>query len=209
MTSSNLNVANAISAARILMVPALIYLASDRRATLFAALLAAALLMDILDGYLARRLNQQTRLGAQLDSWGDFLTVLVYPYAALCMRPEETRHHATYAAVAAGAYFVPIIFGFIKFRRLTSYHTRLMTVTAYVMGAAMIIFFAGGSAVPFDCGCVLLVTAQAEELAISTILPRWRENVPSFRHARSAIDRDAPAAPSTEEKNFAGGHFNA
>jgi CDP-diacylglycerol--glycerol-3-phosphate 3-phosphatidyltransferase len=85
-----------------------------------------------------------------------------------------------YAVVAAAAYVTPIVFGFVKFRRLTSYHTRLMTVAAYAMGAAMVAFFAAWSSIPFKLGCLVLVAAEAEEMLITAILPRAVDNVAGF-----------------------------
>jgi phosphatidylglycerophosphate synthase len=182
MMTATVNVPNAISTLRIGMVPVLLWLAWHRQGA-FTVVLAATLVSDILDGFLARRLNQQTRLGAQLDSWGDFLIVLVYPFAALWLRPDELQQNAAYAIVAAVSYGTPILFGFLRYRRLTSYHTRLMTITAYVMGVAMVCFFAGWSAIPFRFGCLLLLVAALEEILISALLPRWVENVASYRMA--------------------------
>jgi phosphatidylglycerophosphate synthase len=176
MSTQNINVPNGVSALRIGLVPVLFFLAW-KRLPIFTALLAATLLMDILDGLLARVLRQQTPLGARLDSWGDFLTVLVYPYAAYWLRPQQARQIAAYAVIAVAAYVTPVVFGFLKFRRLTSYHTRMMTVAAYVMGAAMIAFFADWSSTPFKLGCFVLVAAEAEEMVITAILPRAVDNV--------------------------------
>jgi phosphatidylglycerophosphate synthase len=191
-SSQNLNVPNAVSVLRMLLIPVLLELAFRHQQGLFTAVLAAALLMDILDGYLARLLHQQTRLGAQLDSWGDFLTVFVYPFAAWWLRPQALLQNAPYAVIAASAYLAPIVFGFIKFRRLTSYHTRLTTIAAYAMGAAMIVFFAGGSSLVFRAGCLLLVLSQIEEVMISTVLPRWTENVPNLARALKIARGEPP-----------------
>ncbi len=193
MNPGRLNVPNSITILRILLLPLLVLLAW-RRSPLFTVLLVAVLLMDILDGYLARRLHQQTRLGAQLDSWGDFLTVLVYPFAAIWLRPDATRQNAVYAEVAACAYLLPILIGFLKYRRLTSYHTRLMTGTAYVMGAAMVAFFSGGSVWPFRIGSVLLVAAQIEELAITIPDPPPHQHPPPPGGAGRPPPRRAPPA---------------
>ena len=95
MKSRNFNLPNAISTLRILLVPLLALLSFRGWGHAFTILLTASLLTDILDGYLARRLNQQTLLGAQLDSWGDFLTVLLYPVAALWLQPELLKQNAT------------------------------------------------------------------------------------------------------------------
>jgi CDP-diacylglycerol--glycerol-3-phosphate 3-phosphatidyltransferase len=183
VNNRNLNLPNVISTLRILMVPLLALLAFRGWGHAFTVLLAASLLMDFLDGYLARRLNQRTPLGAQLDSWGDFLTVLVYPCAAAWLRPALLKQNALWVLVAALAYFGPIAFGFVKYGRLTSYHTRLMTVTAYVMGAAAVAFFAGWSDLPLRVACVVLLVAGAEEIWISAMLPVWQANVRGLRHA--------------------------
>jgi phosphatidylglycerophosphate synthase len=179
---ATMNVPNTISMLRIALVPVLLWLAWTRQPA-FAYVLAVSLLSDILDGYLARRLNQQTRLGAQLDSWGDFLTVLIYLPAALWLQPIELRHSIPYVEVALASYSFPIALGFVKYHRLTSYHTRLMTVTAYAMGIAMVCFFAGWSAIPFRSACVLLLVAAIEEIMITNALPEWVENVGSYRAA--------------------------
>jgi phosphatidylglycerophosphate synthase len=183
MNTRNFNLPNAISTLRILLVPLLAMLAFRGWGRAFTMLLAASLLMDFLDGYLARHLNQQTSLGAQLDSWGDFLTVLVYPAAAAWLQPVLLRRNTFWVALAALAYFTPIIFGLVKYRRLTSYHTRLMTFTAYVMGGAAVAFFAGWSDVPLQVASVILLVAGAEEICISATLPVWQANVRGLRHA--------------------------
>jgi CDP-diacylglycerol--glycerol-3-phosphate 3-phosphatidyltransferase len=183
MNKRSFNLPNAISTLRILMVPLLAMLAFRGWSRAFTMLLAASLLMDFLDGYLARRLNQQTPLGAQLDSWGDFLTVLVYPFAAAWLQPVLLRRNTLWVTLAALAYFSPIAFGLVKYGRLTSYHTRLMTVTAYVMGGAAVAFFAGWSDVPLRVAAVILIVAGAEEILISATLPVWQANVRDLRHA--------------------------
>ena len=177
MTNETLNLPNAISAARIALVPILALLAWRGHGGLFTILLATTLAMDFLDGYLARVLDQRTALGAQLDSWGDFLTVLVYASAAPLLQPALLQQNTAWVVLAALAYFTPIVLGFAKFGRLTSYHTRLMTVAAYAMGAAVVSLFAGWSDVPLRMACVALAIAEAEEIAITIVLPECRANV--------------------------------
>jgi phosphatidylglycerophosphate synthase len=179
---ATLNAPNTVSLLRIALVPLLLWLAWIRQPA-FVYILAVSLMSDVLDGYLARRLNQQTRLGAQLDSWGDLLTVLIYVPAALWLQPVELRLSLAYVEVAVTSYSLPIVLGLVKYHRLTSYHTRLMTITAYAMGIAMVCFFAGWSAIPFRCACVLLLFASIEEVMITTALPEWVENVRGYRAA--------------------------
>jgi len=184
--SSNLNLPNAITVTRIGLVPLLVFLAWTGHAAAFTAVLVPSLVGDILDGYLARKLDQQTPLGAQLDSWGDLLTALVYPPAAVWLQPALLRANAALIAMALVAYLAPIAFGFLKYRRLTSYHTRLATLMAYFMGFGIVCFLAGWSDIPFRLACVLLVISQIEEIAITALLPAWRANVRDFRAALRA-----------------------
>ena len=80
-TNRILTVPNAMSAARILIVPvfAVLYL-RDHLVWAASALLASGL-TDMLDGYIARRFHQITDLGKMLDPFADKLTRVV----ALCL----------------------------------------------------------------------------------------------------------------------------
>jgi len=201
MSVRNFNIPNSISTLRIALVPLLLLLAFKGERTAFTSVLAASLVMDILDGFLARRLNQQTRLGAQLDSWGDLLTVVAYCVAAFYLQPTALRHNASYAEVAAAAYVCPILYGFWKFGRLTSYHTRLVTVAAYLMGIAVIAFFAGWSALPLRLACLVLVVSQLEEIAITATLSSWHANVRDLRQAQQIRQREARTRALTGERS--------
>ena len=61
---------NALSALRIVLAPVLLALAWTRHEHWFLAVLLISLVSDILDGKLARWLNQCSEWGARLDSWG-------------------------------------------------------------------------------------------------------------------------------------------
>jgi CDP-diacylglycerol--glycerol-3-phosphate 3-phosphatidyltransferase len=78
---------------------------------------------------------------------------------------------------------IPIAFGFLKYGRLTSYHTRLMSLCAYLMGAAAVVFFAGWSDLPLRGACAFLLVAGAEEISITATLPVWQANVRDLKHA--------------------------
>lgn len=77
--SKELNLPNFITALRVALLPLFIYLilqpSRTSHLTAFALFLFASL-TDLLDGYLARRLNQQTELGKFLDPLADKFLVL-------------------------------------------------------------------------------------------------------------------------------------
>jgi cardiolipin synthase len=69
------NVPNLLSFLRILLVPVFLWLLLDQLFLAAIAVLAFAGLTDFLDGFLARKLNQTTKLGKMLDPVADRLYI--------------------------------------------------------------------------------------------------------------------------------------
>ncbi len=178
-----MTIANWLSMLRIALAPVLLLLASRGSARAFTACLAVALATDIADGKIARRLGQTSLLGARLDSWGDLLLFLSLPICGVLLRPEFVRAEAAWFAIAVASAFVPVAAGLCRFGRLTSYHTRGAKAAAYMLGASSLVAFGGGPGWPFRVATVAFVGAEAEEIAITIVLPRWHANVRSLAHA--------------------------
>jgi cardiolipin synthase len=70
-----LNLPNLLSFLRILLVPVFLWLIIANHTWLAIGVLAFSSITDYLDGYLARRWNQQTRLGQLLDPAADRLYI--------------------------------------------------------------------------------------------------------------------------------------
>ncbi len=138
------------------------------------------MLSDIIDGQIARRFQLETPLGSTLDSWADFLTSLTLPFALYWLQPGTIPRVRIAFIVALVAYFLPIAFGFAKFRRLTSYHTLLARIAAYALGASIVALFAHGPTWPFQVSVGLLALAAMEESAITLMLRNPRSNVGSL-----------------------------
>ena len=176
-------IADGLSCLRIALAPLLLALAWAGARAAFVACLVIALLSDALDGRIARWSGRPSERGAVLDSWGDLLTYTILPAAACWLRPEFVRAEAAWLAVAVASFVAPTAIGFLKYRRLTSYHTLGAKLAAHLVGASAVIVFAGGSALPFRLATAVLVLVEIEEIAITAVLPEWRPNVRSFRHA--------------------------
>lgn len=171
------NIANLITACRIALAPTLLLLAWQHREHPFLACLIASLVSDIVDGQIARRLNLTSELGTRLDSWADLLTYASVPVAAWWLRPDLVISERTAFFVAVGSYALPIVVGFVKFRNLTTYHTFMARVSAYLLGAATVVMFAHGPTLPFRLSVCVLVIAEIEEICITLVLPRPASNV--------------------------------
>ena len=174
---------NALSIFRIGMVPLLCVLAWLGEEGAFLAGFALALASDVLDGIVARSTGETSPLGARLDSLGDLATYCALPLCAWWLWPEVVRAHAPAFGVAIAAYCAPLVVGWLRYRRMTSYHTWAAKLTAVWMGGALFALFWGGVAWPFYLGVGLLVFECLEEIAISCALPRWQSDVPTLWHA--------------------------
>jgi len=164
--------------------PALLYLAWIGRADIFLLLLVLALLSDAVGGTIARRYKQVTDLGAKLDSWGDFSIYMTVPLCVWWLWPDLIRQEAPFVAAVVAGFAVPIFIGFMKYRRLTSYHTWAAKFSAVVLSVATLVMILFEVAWPFEIAAVILVLSALEEIAITMTLPEWRSNVPSLWHAR-------------------------
>ena len=84
MSGGAVNVANFVTLARLLSVPAMVWLILSDRLDWAFWLFVAAGLSDAIDGYIAKRFDQRSQLGALLDPIAD-KTLLVSMYVTLGM----------------------------------------------------------------------------------------------------------------------------
>lgn len=188
---------NLLTVSRILASPVLLGAAVTGAAHVFLAVLIYALFSDAVDGRLARATGHESTLGAQLDSWADCLLYLTTPVGVVLLLPWMLeREWATLTTIVA-SYVVPITAGVIRYRRLTAYHTMAAKISGTLLSAAGVWLIATGDVAPLRIAAGVLVVSAAEELAITTVLPAWRANVPSLRAALGlrAASTDGTVAP--------------
>ncbi|MBU1405465.1 MAG: CDP-alcohol phosphatidyltransferase family protein [Proteobacteria bacterium] len=182
MLKKALTIPNLLSILRILLAPLLLVAAARGLPGLFLFLFILSLVSDALDGFLARRLNQVSEWGAQLDSWGDLATYFAAPLGVWLLWPALVRQELTFILLGLGSFLLPVLLGFYKFRRLTSYHTRAARFAAVLLGIAVPLLLVGGPSWPFRFAILLFLLAELEEVAITLRLKHWQANIPSFWH---------------------------
>ena len=181
---------NLLSGFRLLAAPVMLYLAWIGKPLSFLVLLAISLSTDAIDGFLARRLNWQSELGARLDSWGDFTTYITVPLGAWWLWPDILRREAFFVGLAIIAYVLPIAIGFARFHRLTSYHTWAAKLGAVIMSISALLLFLTDIAWPFRCAAVFQALEALEEIAITFAIPGLRSDIPSFWHVWRGVEKD-------------------
>ena len=174
---------NLLSGVRFSLVPILLALAWTGQSGLFLSCLILSITTDVMDGFVARRLNLTSELGAKLDSWADFITNLALPFCAWWLRPDVIRGQSLFLAAGLFFYLVAAAIGFMKFKGLTSYHTWGAKISAVFLATAALVVFAGGPGWILRIVIPIVVLAELEEIAITAVLPEMTANVPSLWHA--------------------------
>ena len=149
-----------LSGLRLALVPVLLGLAWLGAHSVFVAVLAVALATDVLDGFLARRLGVCTEAGARLDSRADLATWLAIPLCAWWLRPELVAAEALWIGAGLVSALGATAYGWIRYRRLTSYHTWGAKASAVALGAALFPFLGWGLVLPLHLAIGLLVVSQ-------------------------------------------------
>lgn len=178
-----LNVPNALGLIRLAAAPAMAALAWLGRERVFLWLLVASLLTDWVDGKLARLLDQRTAFGARLDSVADAAMYAALAFGAWRLHPGVLEREAIWFAAAVGGYLVSLASGFLKFRRMPSYHTRAAKTCWLLVGVAAIVLFAGGPTWPVRIALIAVTLTNVEAIAITAVLGRQRDDLPSLYHA--------------------------
>lgn len=164
------NLPNFVSFIRILLAPVLFYFAFTQKPVLFLITLMFSGFTDVLDGFLARMLNQITEMGSRLDSWGDFTIYTTMAICAWILWPGIVAEEFTAYIVIVISFTSPVIAGLIKFRTVTSYHTWTVKVAVVVTFVGYILLFAGWLDWPFRVAAVFSAVAALEEIAITLLI---------------------------------------
>jgi len=177
------NLPNLVSIVRILMAPVLFYFALNQQPLWFIAILMFSAFTDVLDGFLARQLNQITTMGSHLDSWGDFT---IYSSMAICawiLWPDILLKELVSFTVIVISFTLPVAVGLIKLRTVTSYHTWSVKLAVVVTFIAYILLFTDLFSWPFRLAAVICVYAAIEEIAITCLMRHERVDVRSVWQA--------------------------
>lgn len=174
---------NLLSAFRLACVPVLLALAWSGAEGAFLVLFGLGLLSDVLDGALARRLGQETELGARLDQWGDFALWLTLPFGAWWLWRDVVLREVPYAVFAIVCMVVPTAIAYAKYRAVPGYHTWSVKFGAIVMGIGVALLLLFDVAWPFRAAALFQLVCAVDEIGITLLLSECRHDVPSVLHA--------------------------
>ena len=177
-----MSIPNIISLSRIAMAPLALVFAYKGSEDLFLLVFSLMLISDVLDGYIARKLHQCTKIGTKLDSIGDYITYLTIPFATWWLWPEIIQTEVLYISVAFALFLIPGTIARLKFGEMVAYHTWLTKLTAVVISIGLMLLLFTKEDLLFHLSVYLLFFEALEHLGITFILKRPRSNVKSLWH---------------------------
>lgn len=159
------------------MAPVLFYLAFTQQPYWFIGVLLFAVFTDVLDGFLARILNQITPMGSRLDSCGDFIIYSTMAICAWILWPDIILREKLYFIIIVLSFTLPVLIGFIKFHTVSSYHTWSVKLAVAITVIGYILLFTGLLDWPFRLATLFCLYAAIEEITITLLIQHERVDV--------------------------------
>lgn len=177
-----MNIPNILSLFRIVAAPFLLLTGWFGLPAGFFILFGLMLLSDAVDGYVARKTDQTSELGAKLDSYGDMTAYLTTPLAAWWLWPDIIKEELPYIITVVGVYLLPAFFSFVKFGRIASYHTWSAKISAVLISIGIVLLFGFHDNRLFHIAIGFVIFEAIENIAITFLLPKPEINVHSLWH---------------------------
>jgi phosphatidylglycerophosphate synthase len=169
---------NAISLARMCGTAVLLASVLLHRVEIFKWMLLACLLSDILDGLIARTFHLTSELGAALDSVADVAMMVIGMLGLVAFQRAFVSGHYAELLVVVILYAAEMIASLWRYGRVSSFHTLLARVAAYMAGIfVMSLFLWGYHGWLFHITVMVYVVGLCEEMVLIYLLPEWTSDV--------------------------------
>lgn len=170
---------------RMAIAPVLVWDALDAHISpWFLAVYLTAVVSDILDGVVARRLGVSTANLRRADSWADVGLYLAVAIAAWLTHPEVVVAFRLPLLAVVAVQALWWLVNLAKYGKPASYHTysaKLWGITLCIATVALFGYGSGG--VPLWLCCIVGILHTLEEIVMTLILPEWHHDVLSLVHA--------------------------
>ena len=142
-----------------------------------------AVLSDIFDGIIARRLGVSTVQLRQADSWADICLYLCIAMSTCFVHPEAIADFKISLLLGIAAQLSLFAISLIKFGKFPSFHTYTAKIWGITLLVATIGLFGFNYAPTLWLPIVLCIVNSLEEIMMTLILPEWQCDLLSIFHA--------------------------
>jgi phosphatidylglycerophosphate synthase len=164
-------------ASRVVLAPIIAWLLMTHRAGFAGWLYIAAVLSDIYDGVIARRLGIVTLCLRLADGCADI-------WLFVCLFFGLWSGYRALIASLAWPFVTAMVlqalswaFCFWRFRKMTSYHSLLAKLTALALLMGILVLLFTGTAIPLAVALWIFVLNLLEEITMTAVLRRYHHDV--------------------------------
>ena len=169
---------------RFTIAPLLVFDALDHKTSYWFIIgYVIAVLSDIFDGIIARRLKVSTTQLRQADSWADICLYLCVAISAWLVYAQVIIDFRLPLLSAIAIQLILFAISLIKFCKFPSFHTYTAKAWGLALLAATIGLFGFGYANTLWLAIILCWLNSLEEIAMTLLLPTWQCDVLSIFHA--------------------------
>lgn len=173
-----LTIPNILSLYRLFIFPVIALMIVLGQELAFAILLVISLNTDVWDGWIARRFNQKTQIGARLDSLADIGMYVTALSGIIVFKMDEIGADAWLFYVFVVCYVIVIVSPLIKFGKIQSFHLYSIKFAGYLQGLFFILlFFFGYKPVYFYFMVNISLMAFIENLVIQLLIPKMQSDL--------------------------------
>jgi len=173
-----LTIPNILSLYRLFSFPVVLLMIVLNLKFAFAVLLVINLNTDVWDGFIARRFNQQTAIGARIDSLADISMYITALSGIIVFKIGDIGPDAWLYYVFIACYVAVTLSPLIKFGKIQSLHLYSIKAAGYLQGIFFILlFFVDYFPIYFYVMVNISLLAFVESLIIQLILPEMRSDV--------------------------------
>ena len=172
-------IVNGITWIRLIAFPVLLLLIYLGNLAIFKWLLGVSFFTDAIDGMLARKLKVASVFGTKLDSIGDDLTIVAGVLGVWYFKKDFFIEQLPLIGSMLLLFLFQIIISFIRYGRITSFHTVLAKIAAVLQGSFMILLFFTASPLYglFYLASAVTTLELFEEIFLVLFLKKWQANI--------------------------------
>ena len=159
-------VPNSLSLSRLVFLPLLYFFLW--RGHLFAFFMLFTVLgsTDFLDGYLARKWNQVSRLGKALDTIADMFFYISVAYYLYYLYPQAILSNRYFLIAAFSVYGLSFVIPLILYKKAYTLHTRILRSNAVVVYFMMLLSFMMNTTLLLSIILIIFMIGFIEEILI-------------------------------------------
>ena len=159
-------VPNCLSLSRLVFLPLLYIFLWQGNLFIFFLLFTVLGSTDFFDGYLARKLNQVSRLGKSLDTVADMFFYISVAYFLYYLYPQAILSNRYFLLAAFSVYALSFLIPFILYKKMYTLHTHILRSNALLVYFMMILSFVMNTTLLLSIILVIFVIGFLEEILI-------------------------------------------